>query len=1165
MDSLDSQYNGFNIKRLLKETQERLKELNCINKTTEIIKQGLSIDDTLQAICNLLPSAYQYSEYAVCCIEYDGKRYVSDLFIETLWKQKAEFANAEGKVVSVYVYYTKEFPIESEEGPFLIEERNLINNIATLIANFINSCKIKEILHYEAPKIDLNNIQQSAQAYSRQLLQKFINKDYYERDIYHDLMPYKVKEILLIANLYDAFSIEKEGRFTEHILGEYYKLNLTSLPRITGVSSEDEALLLLKQRHFDLIIIMMGSDKKFPFQVCDKIKEKYPYISTYLLLNNDNDIQYLKVFSFYKSNFDKVFVWNGDSKIFFAMVKLLEDKVNIENDSKLGVIHAILLVEDSPKYYSRYLPAIYNAVLEQTQRLIEEVNADELYKVLKLRARPKVMHSCTYEEAKLLFDKYKDITICVITDIRFPKEGKINNTAGFELTKYLQSFNPSLPILMQSSDSENMKKAYELGVMFLFKSSERLIQDLKDFITYHLGFGNFVFRSKEGKQLAIARNLKEFENLLKQIPDDSLAYHALKNHFSLWMMARGEVEIARKIKPFKLDDFKNPQEIRDFLLKIIQKHKIEKDKGKIVQFDQEILTEESNIVLLSSGALGGKGRGLAFVNTLIYNYDFSNVVPGICIRTPATSIIGTDEYDYFIQRNKLFSVIREEQDYQHLKEIFVKGELSYELMKKLKIFVKKIRKPLAVRSSSLLEDSLSQPFSGVFETYLLPNNHPDESVRLQQLATAIKLVYASVFSTNARLYFEAINYKVEDEKMAVVIQEVVGREYQQYFYPHISGTAQSHNFYPVGHMKPDEGFAVIALGLGQYVVEGEKTFRFSPHYPKIDIVSMHDLVQNSQTEFYTINLKLSEPNILEGENASLVRLDLYDAEMHGTLKHIASVYNNENDTIEAGLSKEGPRVVNFANILKYEYIPLAQTIEVVLSIVKEAMGTPVEIEFAVDLNKNEINQCPSFYLLQIKPLLGNEKDFNVDFSKFEEDSVVLKSSKSMGNGRIDMINDIVFVMPEAFDNLRTEEMAKEIDQINREFLKSKKKYILIGPGRWGTRDKFIGIPVAWSQISAAKVIVEMELPNFPLDASLGSHFFHNVTAMNVGYFSVKHISDFDFINWSLLNKAKIIKQLDFFKHVHFETPLVIHMDGSKQKAIITLNDDISAKKNKNIC
>ncbi len=1151
MDS--SEINDLSYNQLFKENQERLKELNCINKTTEIIKQGLPIDETLQTICNILPSAYQYAKEALCQIEYHGKKYTTDVFIETAWTQQAIFATAEGKKGKITVSYTKEFPLLSDEGPFLKEERNLINNIATLLSNYINSIKIKEILHYEVPTLDMNNIQQSAQQYSRQLLQKFINKDYFERDIYHDLMPFKVKEILLIANLYDAFSIEKEGRFTEHILGEYYKFNLTSLPRITGVSSMEEVFFLLKNRPFDLIIIVMGSNKKFPFDICEQIKMQYPYIPAYLLLNNDNDILYFNETS-EKSNFDKVFVWNGDSKIFFAMVKLLEDKVNIENDSQLGVINAILVVEDSPKYYSRYLPALYNVILEEIQHLIEEVNADEMYNVLKLRTRPRLLHATTYEEAMSIFEKYKDIIICVVSDIRFPRNSKLDTEAGFDLIKHILHYNDSIPVIMQSSEIENMKRVYELGAMFLNKSSETLIQDLRDFITYHLGFGNFVFRSNEGKQLAIARNLNEFEQLLKQIPEDSLMYHGLKNHFSLWMMARGEIDIARNIRPYKVEHFKSSEELREFLLKVIQRHKIEKEKGKIVPFDAEALTEESNIVALSSGALGGKGRGLAFVNTLIYNYNFSNIIPGINIRTPKTSIIGSDEFDYFILRNKLQNIIHDETDFDNLKKSFLKGELSYELMKKLRIFVQKINKPLAVRSSSMLEDSLSQPFSGVFETYLLPNNHPDPDVRLEQLTNAIKLVYASVYAPHARLYFEAIQYKIEEEKMAVVLQEVVGSEYSQFYYPHISGTAQSHNYYPVGHMKPEEGFAVMALGLGQYVVEGEKTFRFSPHYPKVDVVTLKDMIKNSQTEFYAINLSQSLPDLSIGENASLSRLDLLEAEQHGTLNHLASVYNVENDTLEAGISKEGPRIINFADILKYEYIPLSQTLEVVLSIIKEAMGTPVEIEYAVDLTPDSKNQQPSFYLLQIKPLLGSDEDFHVDFNKFDENNILLKTSKSMGNGKIDSIYDVVYLVPEHFNNMQTEQMAKEIETINHDFIQQRRKYILMGPGRWGSRDKFIGVPVVWSQISAAKVIVEIELPNFPLDASLGSHFFHNITAMNVGYFSIKQGNDLDRINWEKLNTMELISETQYVRHVRSNIPLSIYMDGSKQQAVIVINE-----------
>jgi hypothetical protein len=645
--------------------------------------------------------------------------------------------------------------------------------------------------------------------------------------------------------------------------------------------------------------------------------------------------------------------------------------------------------------------------------------------------------------------------------------------------------------------------------------------------------------------------MKEFETQLKQIPDETITYHAIKNHFSLWMMARGEIEIARITKPYKVTDFKNPAEIRNFLLKVIQKYKVEKERGRIVNFDEEALHEESNIVSLSSGALGGKGRGLAFVNTLIYNFNFSDIVPGINIRTPKTSIIGTDEFDFFINRNKLKQIISNETDYNVIRQKFVEGELSYDLVKKLKLFLKHIEKPIAIRSSSLLEDSLSQPFAGVFETYLLPNNHPDIDVRLQQIMNAIKLVFASVFSPQARTYFEAINYKIEDEKMALIIQEVVGNQFDKYFYPHISGTAQSHNYYPVGHMKPDEGFAVVAIGLGQYVVEGEKTFRFSPKYPKIEVSSIKDTIKNSQTEFYAINMERTNPDLMEGEEAALSRLDLWDAENHGTLKHCASVYDADSERIDAGIDKPGPRIINFANILKYEYFPLANTIDVLLGIVKEAFGSPVEIEFAVDINKSHKNQ-PSFYLLQIKPLVGSETDYTIDETKIDKSKVLLFSEKSMGNGKIDEISDVIYVDPSKFDNTKTNEMTIEIEKLNAKMLSEHRKYLLIGPGRWGTRDRFIGIPVVWSQISNAKAIVELSMKDFPLDASLGSHFFHNVTSMNVGYFSVQYYSDTELIRWDILEKQEKIEQTEYFHHVRFKEGLTVIMDGKKRLSMVLI-------------
>jgi hypothetical protein len=551
--------------------------------------------------------------------------------------------------------------------------------------------------------------------------------------------------------------------------------------------------------------------------------------------------------------------------------------------------------------------------------------------------------------------------------------------------------------------------------------------------------------------------------------------------------------------------------------------------------------------------MGGKGRSLAFVNALIYSFDLGRLLPGINIKTPVTAIIGTDEFDMFMERNRLWEKVKTETDYLELQRIFLKGSLSYTLDKKLRILLRLVKKPLAVRSSSLYEDSMSQPFSGIFTTYLLPNNNDDPEVRLRQLSDAIKLVYSSIYSDSSRTYFNAINYKIEQEKMAVVIQEVVGNRYDDAFYPHISGTAQSFNFYPVAHMVPEDGFAVIAVGLGQYVMEGERSFRFSPAYPSIDIISLKDLYKNSQVHFYAVDMSKKTLNLLEGETAGLTTLDISVAEKHGTIKHSASVMNADNDTITPGLDSSGPRVINFANILKYEYIPLASTLKTVLDVVTEAFGTAVEIEFAIDLKKDG-NGNASFYLLQIKPLIGSYAGYSIDPLTINDEDLVLMSKKSMGNGLIDHITDFIYIEPEKFDNTLTTEMASEIDKINRKMLAENRQYVLVGPGRWGTRDKFIGIPVDWPQISNAKVIVEISLPGFHVDASLGSHFFHNVTSMNVGYFSVSEETYGGIIKWDRLKKEKLVEKGKFFRHVRFDKPLTIRMDGRKGMAVISVNN-----------
>lgn len=1132
-------------------TTERLKELACINQTTSILREGKPIEETLQQIALMLPRAWQYPEFTAARISWDNKVFNTSNFKITNWIMKQDFETIDNKDGCIEICYLKSFP-PMDEGPFLLEERHLIENLAGMISGHINSIKGKTILTKTRDK--------AAQAKSpasdsprRQLLQMFLNKNNLARDVYHDLMMFKVKEILLVANLYDAYSIEREGRFTEHVLDEYHQLNLTSVPRITGVSSIEEIFEQLQSKHFDLIIMMVGSDKKMPVGWSKEVKKEYPYIPVYFLLNNNRDIKYFEDRRAENPSIDRVFAWNGNSNVFFAMIKHLEDKINVENDTKVGLVRVILLVEDSAKYYSRYMPLLYNVVMAQTKRIIDDVSTDELYKVLRMRARPKILLASNYEEALAIFNNYKDYLLCLISDVKFKRENEWDENAGFRLAKLIKTQIKDLPIVIQSSDESNGDIAYKLRASFINKDSETLEQDFKSFITHYLGFGNFIYRDHGGSQIAIAKSLKEFERNLRTIPDESLIYHARRDHFSLWLMARGEIQVAKIINPHKVTDFKSPSGLREYLINIIQKFRNEQNKGKIIPFEKTAILDESNVVNLVPGSLGGKGRGLAFINTLIYNYDFSKFIPNINIKAPKTSVIGTEEFEFFMERNNLYDVVYTEKDYEKIKQKFIEGRLTDSLIKKLKIILELIRQPLAVRSSGLFEDSQMQPFAGIFETYILPNNHPDLQIRLNQIMDAIKLVFASVFSKMAKDYITAVNYKIEEEKMAVVIQEVVGNQYDDVFYPHISGVAQSYNYYPVSHMKPDEGFAVAAVGLGKYVVEGEKAYRFSPKYPTTEINSPKDQYKNSQVNFFAVDLKKQEFDLLEGDTAGLRRLDIDDAERHGTLRHCASVYNPENNAISPGLNQYGPRIINFANILKYNYIPLAKTIEVVLDVVKEAMGTPVEIEFAVDLTKDKDYKA-SFYLLQIKPLLGNADDYEIDMNNINLDEVLLFSDKGMGNGVIEDLYDVIYADPNKFDKRKTMEMANEIEKINAEMCAQNRKYVLIGPGRWGTRDKWIGIPVVWPQISNAKIIVETSLEGFPLDASSGSHFFHNVTTMNVGYFTVQPEFSKSYIKYEILEKQEVISQGNFFKHVRFNKPVTVKMDGRKRVSVVLFDD-----------
>jgi len=983
----------------------------------------------------------------------------------------------------------------------------------------------------------------------RERLSQLVKQYKTDNDIYHDLMQFRIREILLVATIYDAFILEEEDKLTEKIFGEYHQLNLSTAPRITSVSFGEEAIEILKTRSFDMVILTMRIDEISPFELSRRIREVNPGIPILLLLNDNTEISLIAEKKERLASLDKVFVWNGDSKIFLAMIKYIEDKLNAVKDTKIGLVRVILLVEDSIRYYSRYLPLLYTEIMKQTQRIISDEHLVDMKKLLRMRARPKVLMAESYEEAQGIIEKYKDYILCLITDMKFPVEGRREEQAGMKLINYVRDRIPDLAILLQSSDPINADKARQLNASYIDKNSENLSKELTDFVFRYLGFGDFVFRDRKGQPIGRARSMEEFKDLLFTVPDESLVYHANRNHFSGWLMARGEIQIAKELQPVKVSDFASTAGLRRHLIEVHDEIQQNKTRGQVVPFDESLLDDVHHVLRLGEGSLGGKGRGMAFLHLMIEKCDLNTIISSVNVRIPQTAVIGTEEYDFFIEQNGLTELFTRGVVYRKVKERFLAGDLSPGLRNKLRRYLKYSNGPLSVRSSGMFEDSLSQPFAGIYDTFLLPNNHPDFNVRLRHLEEAVKLVYASILSESARAYFDAINYKTDEEKMAVLVQEVVGARHGQYFYPHFSGVAQSYNYYPVAYLKPEDGISVIGIGLGKYVIDGEKAFRFCPHYPKIDFLSPEEQLEFGQQEFYGIDMMEDHVNLIEGDDATLCRLSVGETQEHGALQYCLSTWDYQNNRMQVGGGLPGPRIVNFAYILKYDYFPLARVLEVILDIVKGAMGTPVEIEFAVDLNKAG-NGKPNFYILQIKPLLGDLEEYNLDLSEVRREDLVLYSDRAMGNGRIDGLKDIIFVDPERFDKTRTVEMTREIEELNRLMKREDRGYILIGPGRWGSRDPWLGIPVNWNHISNVKVIVEAELPDFKVDASLGSHFFHNVTSMNIGYFDIPCSSTANFIDWEWLRSHEAAHRSEHLVHLRFEDSLVAKMDGRKRISII---------------
>ncbi len=978
-------------------------------------------------------------------------------------------------------------------------------------------------------------------------IQQIFRKYRSDRQIFHDMMPIRTREILLVASAYDAFTLEQDGLLSDVLSGSYFQLNFSNPPRVTNVSRGDEALARLQSRPYDLVIVMSRLGQSGHLELAQTLRQAAPNVPVFLLLNDNVEVGILdQRRQEFARTYDGIFVWNGHSEIFVAMIKLMEDRANVENDTAIGLTRVILLVEDSIRYHSRYLPILYNEIMQQTRRLASEQQVDGMTRMLRMRARPKVLLATTYEEALACCERYRDYLLCLITDRKFPKDGVMDGQAGIKLIQAVRALNPDLPTLLQSSDPDKEAWATALGSRFLNKNSPTLGAELSGFFYESLGFGDFVFRTPEGQEIARASNLDELRQHLSTIPAESLIYHASHNHFSAWLMARGEIQIAQVVLRAKPEDFEDAEGLRAFLLSAGDYVQRIKSKGKVVPFSRSALPDPYNILRLGEGPLGGKARGIAFLNHLLAHLDLDERFPHVNIRIPRSAVIGTDEFNDFIQRNGLQHSLQEQDDADTIKRRFLAGDLQASLQDRLRTFLEDVRQPLAVRSSGLLEDALSHPFAGLYRTFFLPNRHPDVNVRLAQLVEAIKLVYASVYAKEARAYFQAIDYKIEEEKMGILIQEVAGRAFGTHFYPHISGVAQSYNYYPVAYLQPEDGMAVLGVGLGKYVVEGEQAFRFCPTYPQLDMVSPSELLKASQRTFYALDLERDTVDLFRGEEATLARLDIAEAERHGALTHCASVWDANDQCLRPGLDRPGLRVVDFMNVVKYDQVPLAAILRATLDMIREAMETPVEIEFAVDLEPDPIHGKPTFYLLQIKHQLQDSEPIQLEAEPDPTDArLFLLSKRCVGNGRIEGLVDLLWIDPEAFDKTQTLAIAEALERFNDTFRVQNRRYALLGPGRWGSRDRYLGIPVTWPAISCARFIVEYALPDFQVDASLGSHFFHNVTALNVGYASIPYPPQHVRLDWAWLRTQPVVQRHGALVHTRLEVPLRILMDGRR--------------------
>ena len=963
---------------------------------------------------------------------------------------------------------------------------------------------------------------------------------------FHSLMPNRVENLLLVSSLYESFILEEEGLLSELIISEYLDLSLSHAPRVSRVSTAPEAIEFIRTQPVDLIITMTSLGQWNLPAFAKAVKEIRPGLPVVVLAGEPRELARRPGLST-SPDIDRTFVWSGDAKILLAIIKFVEDRLNAEHDTQVGDVRVIILVENSVRFYSAYLPLIYSEVVKLTRSLIAEgINLPQ--QLLRLRARPKILLAEDFEEAWELYSKFSGHLLGVVSDVRFPKGGQLEDEAGLHFLRLIRGDLPHLPFLLQSSDSSFARVASELRASFLNKRSPNLLWDLRRFLLRDLGFGDFTFVTPDGREVGRASDLHSFEELVERVPDESLVFHARSNHFGNWLMARTEFEMAARIRPRKVTDFATVAELRAYLVSTLAEFRERRQSGVIAEFSPRRLNLPTAFTRIGGGSIGGKARGLAFVNALIRRHNLRHRFDNVQIAVPSSAAIGTDVFDDFLDENDLHHVVVQETRDDRIARAFLDAKLPKDVHTDLTAFLRQVEYPLAVRSSSLLEDSPDRPFAGIYATHMIPNNHLDLGIRLDQLCDAIKLVYASTFFTGARRYLEATGRHAEEEKMAVILQEVVGSQHDGRFYPTFSGVARSTNFYPTGRLKPEDGVAAVVLGLGKMVTEGRQALIFSPAVPTMlpQFPTTKDLLSFSQREFYALDISHPDVYPTPDANANLLKPGLSVAEADGTLAPIGSVYSPENDAVYDGIHRSGTRLVTFAHVLKSDLFPLAEILRLLLDLGVDGMASPIEIEFAVDMDA----QPADFGFLQIRPSISHDEPEAASLENVDPKDAICYSPMALGNGRMVAISDIVYVKSEYFDAGQTRQIAAELAQVNDDLLQAGRKCILIGPGRWGSADRWLGIPVTWDQICSAQVIVETTLEDFTVTPSQGTHFFQNLTSLGVGYFAVDPATKQGFINWKWLDSQPAVQETKFVRHIRLATQLDVRLDGRHRLGVI---------------